>query len=102
MLGVWTGLGFQVAAEAFADRRYEPDGSLRSRQFPDALLHGAADAAAQAVALVTAGQARTVDGTCIEIRARTLCIHGDTPEALAIVQRIRSEFAAHSIGVAPL
>lgn len=102
MLDLWAGLGFQVAAEAFADRRYERDGSLRSRQFPDALLRDPAGAAAQAVALVTSRRARSVDGTWVGITARTLCVHGDTAEALAIAGRIRSEFLAHSIGVAPL
>lgn len=102
MLDLWAQRGFRVAPEAFADRRYEPGGSLRSRQFPDALIHDPAAAAAQAVALVTTQHTRAVDGTWIGIAARTLCVHGDTAEALAIARRIRSEFAAHSIGVEPL
>lgn len=99
MLEVWAQAGFQVAAEAFADRRYEPDGRLRSRQFPDAMLHDPSNAAAQALALVVNARARAVDGSWIAIAARTLCVHGDTPEALTIARRIRGEFLAHAIAV---
>jgi lactam utilization protein B len=50
MLDVWRAMGMAVAGEAFADRRYEPDGTLRSRQFPDALITDPREAAAQACA----------------------------------------------------
>ena len=58
MLEVWRGMGLPVAGEAFADRRYEPDGSLRSRKFADALITDPAAAAAQAVRLAREGRAR--------------------------------------------
>jgi UPF0271 protein len=74
MLEVWRRMGLAAAGEAFADRRYEPDGSLRSRQFADALITDPAAAAAQAVRL--AGQ----DGV------ETICVHGDTPGAVAILK----------------
>jgi UPF0271 protein len=78
MLEVWRGMGLAVAGEAFADRRYQPDGSLRPRRFADALITDPAEAAAQAVRLASEG------------RAETLCVHGDTPGAVAILKAVRA------------
>jgi len=77
MLEVWREMGLAVAAEAFADRRYEPDGSLRSRKFPDALITNPADAALQAVRLAREGNAQTI------------CVHGDTPGSVEILKACR-------------
>jgi len=73
MLEVWRAMGMTVAAEAFADRRYEPDGTLRSRKFPDALITDPPAAAAQALRLARQGNAQTI------------CVHGDTPGAVEIL-----------------
>ena len=93
MLDVFRQAGFPVAAEAFADRRYEPDGTLRSRKFPDALLLDPADAAAQAVRIAERGKVIARDGTEIAVNAQTICIHGDTPGApqiaAAVAQALR-------------
>lgn len=94
--------GLDVAAEAFADRVYEADGSLRSRRAAGALLHAPADAARQAVAIARDGRVRSHDGTEIAVRADTLCIHGDTPGAVEIATAIRAAFAAAGIELAPL
>ena len=76
-----------VADEAFADRRYEPDGSLRSRLLPGALLD--ADAAAtQALSIARDGMVITGDGTTIAVRADTICIHSDSPGALEIAEAV--------------
>ena len=80
-LAVWSGMGLEVMAEGFADRRYEPDGSLRARSYPDALITDPEAAAAQAVALVRSG------------RAQTVCVHGDTPGAPAILRACREALA---------
>ena len=77
-LAVWRAQGLEVAAEAFADRRYEPDGSLRSRQFADALITDPREAAAQAARFAREGE------------AQTLCIHGDTPGAVEILKACRA------------
>ncbi len=77
MLEVWREMGLPVAGEAFADRRYEPDGSLRNRQFADALITDPAAAAAQAVRFAREGHAETI------------CVHGDTPGAVAILKACR-------------
>ena len=76
-LDVWRGMGLPVAAEAFADRRYEVDGSLRSRKFADALITDPAEAAAQALRFAHEG------------KAQTICVHGDTPGAVAILRACR-------------
>ena len=76
-----------VADEAFADRRYEPDGSLRSRLLPGALLDPD-EAADQAVSIARDGTVTTGDGTTIAVRADTICIHSDSPGALEIAQAV--------------
>jgi UPF0271 protein len=76
MLEVWREAGFRVAAEGFADRRYEPDGSLRSRLLPDALIVEPEEAAAQALRLAEEGGVQTI------------CVHSDTPGAVGIVAAV--------------
>jgi len=77
MVEVWRKMGLNVAGEAFADRRYEPDGTLRSRKFADALITDPKEAAGQAVRLARAGDAQTI------------CVHGDTPGAVEILRACR-------------
>jgi UPF0271 protein len=81
MLEVFREAGFPVAAEAFADRRYETDGTLRSRKFDDALIRDPTEAACQALNIVQRGTVIACDGSEVPINAHTLCIHGDTPGA---------------------
>lgn len=88
MLEVFREAGFPTAAEAFADRRYEADGSLRSRKFEDALLQIPGEAGAQALRMVQQGSVIAVDGTSVTIEAQTICIHGDTPGAIAIAETV--------------
>ena len=99
MLQVWSEAGFRVAAEAFADRRYEPDGSLRSRRHGDALLDSPGAAAAQALAIALEGAAVAPNGSIVRIHAQTLCIHGDTPGAAAIARAIRRRLEEHGVSV---
>lgn len=84
MLEVFREAGFAVAAEAFADRRYEPDGTLRSRKFEDALIRDPKEAARQAVGIVERGVVTASDGSEVAVAAQTICIHGDTPGAVEI------------------
>jgi len=77
MLEVWRGMGLAAMGEGFADRRYEPDGTLRARRFPDALIANPQEAAAQAVRLAGSGDVETI------------CVHSDTPGAVAILQACR-------------
>lgn len=88
MLEVFRGAGFTVAAEAFADRRYEPDGTLRSRKFEDALIRDPKEAARQALGMVEREVVTASDGSEVVVAAQTICIHGDTPGASAIAAEV--------------
>ena len=94
--------GFAVAAEAFADRRYEPDGSLRSRKFEDALLRDPEQAAEQALRIVQQGSVIAAEGSVVPVQAQTLCIHGDTPGAAAIAAVVHRRLEAAGIKIQAL
>jgi 5-oxoprolinase (ATP-hydrolysing) subunit A len=102
MLDVFRRAGFAAAAEAFADRRYEPGGTLRPRKFRDALLHEPADAARQAVGITTRGRVITQNGSEISVTAQTLCIHGDTPNSDRIAAAVAQALRAAGVSVQPL
>jgi UPF0271 protein len=82
--------GLRVAAEGFCDRAYEPDGSLRSRALTGAVYDDPEAAARQAVRLAQRGD---ID---------TLCIHGDTPDALSIARAVRAALHEASVSIAKL
>ena len=88
MLDVFREVGFRVTAEAFGDRRYEADGSLRSRRFEDALIRDPQDAARQALGIAERGAVIACDGSEIAVNAQTICIHGDTPGARGIAEAV--------------
>jgi UPF0271 protein len=102
MLDVFRDAGFSAAGEAFADRRYEPDGSLRSRKFPDALICDPAEAGRQAQIIVEPGMAIACDGSEIDIDAQTLCIHGDTPGAAQIAAAVAQALRQAGVTLSPL
>ncbi len=92
-------VSLRVAREVFADRNYEPDGSLVPRTRPEALLLDAEEAAARVLRMLGEGFVRAVDGSDIAIAAETICVHGDTPDALAFAQQLRVQLAAAGITV---
>jgi len=94
--------GLPVASEAFADRAYEPNGSLRARSSTGAVHTDPAVAAAQAVSIARDGRVRAHDGSMLEIRADTICIHGDTPGAAAMAKAVREALEAAGIEVRAL
>ena len=102
MLEAFHRAGFSVAAEAFADRKYEPNGSLRSRKFADALILNPADAAAQALHIAQAGRVAASDGREIRVEAQTICIHGDTPGAVKIAAAVGERLKNAGIELCPL
>jgi 5-oxoprolinase (ATP-hydrolysing) subunit A len=95
-------VGLRVAAEAFADRAYEPDGSLAPRTAPGAVLDRPDAAAGQALTIVRDGHVIANDGSRIAIDADTLCLHGDTPGALVIAVAVRRALEAADIRVTAL
>ncbi len=85
--------GLRVAHEAFADRRYEPDGSLTPRREADAVIHDVDTAVAQAVRIATDGNVATRSGGTLAIRADTICVHGDRPDAAVFARRLHEALA---------
>ena len=95
-------IGLRTASEVFADRTYQADGSLTPRTQPDALISDVDRAVSQAIAMVREHSVTALNGEVIAIKADTICIHGDGPNALAFAQRIRRELDAHGIAVTPV
>jgi len=102
MLDEFRAAGFRVAAEAFADRRYEKDGTLRARKFRDALLDAPEQAAEQAVRIVEGQGVLTREGTVVPVEAQTICIHSDTPGAEWIAEAVRRTMVASGVEVRAL
>ena len=92
-------LGLRVAREGFADRAYEPDGTLRPRRLPGAVHTDPAIAAAQALRLARDGRVGTFDGGEIRLAVDTICVHGDTPGAAAIARAVRAALEGAGIEV---
>ena len=102
MLDAFRQAGFRVAGEAFADRRYEPDATLRSRKFDDALIRDPAEAARQALSIAERGIVTAHDGTEVQLTADTMCIHGDTPGAPQIAAAVGRALRNAGIALKPL
>ncbi len=92
-------LGLMTVIEGFADRVYEADGRLRSRDLAGALNDDPAAAAAQALSIARDGRARARDGSSVAVPAATICVHGDTPGAAAIAAAVRAALEAAGIAV---
>jgi UPF0271 protein len=99
MAGAAADAGLRFVPEAFADRRYLPDGTLQPRTQPGSVLTDAAEAAAQAVA-IAAGSVTAVDGSSVELRAESICCHGDTPGAVEIAAAVRRGLEDAGVAVA--
>ena len=91
--------GLVFVREAFLDRGYRPDGSLVARGEPGALLHDPAEVAARALRLVREGVVEAVDGALVRVDAASLCVHGDSPDAVAMARAVRAALEADGIEV---
>ena len=87
--------------EAFVDRAYTADGTLVPRSESDAVLTDPDDVVAQAVRIAMSGQVVAVDGTVVPVSARSLCVHSDTPGALALAIRVREALVMSGVTIAP-
>ncbi|MBN2394476.1 MAG: LamB/YcsF family protein [Anaerolineae bacterium] len=94
--------GLRVAYEGFADRAYSEDGSLVPRSAPGAVIRDPALATARAIRMVTQDEVEAVTGKVIPLHIDTLCIHGDTPGAVAIAAMLREALEVAGVVVAPL
>ena len=93
-------LGLRTVPEAFADRAYQPDGQLVPRRDPGAVLHEPDEIAERVTAMVTTGQVTAVDGSTIPIEVESVCVHGDSPDAVRIAAAVRQRLAADGIELA--
>jgi 5-oxoprolinase (ATP-hydrolysing) subunit A len=90
----------QTACEVFADRNYMPDGSLVSRSSPDAFVHDPVEAADRVLRMLREHKIRAINGADIPIVVETICVHGDNPEAVEFVQKLREQLARAEIMIA--
>ncbi|MDQ3779520.1 MAG: LamB/YcsF family protein [Chloroflexota bacterium] len=93
--------GLKTAREGFADRAYNADGTLVARRIPGAMIENPEIAAERASRLVTEGLVETIDGHDLALTIDSLCIHSDTPGALAMATAIRRRFDEAGITVRP-
>ena len=93
--------GLRVIAEAFADRAYTPQGTLVSRREPGAVLHDSALVASRMLRLVRDGVVEAVDGSLASVQAQSICVHGDSPGAVAMARAVRAALEADGIAVRP-
>lgn len=92
--------GLATVAEAFADRGYRPDGQLVSRREPGAVLHDPELVAARMLRLATEGRIEAADGSTLALRAGSICVHGDSPGAVAMAARIRAVLLENGVTIA--
>jgi UPF0271 protein len=93
--------GLTTVAEAFADRAYTPEGTLVSRRQEGAVLDDVDEIAARCLRLVTAGEVEATDGSVVPVRAASVCVHGDTPGAVAVARAVRTALEDAGVTVGP-
>lgn len=91
----------RYASEVFADRTYQPDGSLTPRSWENAMIQDPLAAEEQVMKMVTEGKVMTADGNFIPIEADTVCVHGDGPNALDFANALRRRLANEGIKIGP-
>ncbi|SDD54530.1 UPF0271 protein [Geodermatophilus telluris] len=93
--------GLTVVAEAFADRAYTPEGTLVPRRLPGAVLHDPDEIARRCVAMATGEPVAAVDGSLLVLAPASICVHGDTPGAVAIARQVRAALTRAGVALAP-
>ena len=91
--------GLATVGEAFADRGYLADGNLVPRSQPGALVLDPDAVAARVVRLAVSGEVVAVDGTVVAVDARSVCIHGDTPDAVALAHAVRAALEVAGVAI---
>ena len=92
--------GVRAVGEVFADRTYQPDGTLTPRDKPGAMITDESTALAQALSMIEQGKVRSLAGADVPVAAGTLCLHGDQPGAVAFARALRAAFSERGIAVA--
>ena len=92
--------GLRAVPEAFADRAYNPDGTLVSRTLPGAVLHDPAEVAEHVLRMASESAVRTIDGSVLKIHAESVCVHGDSPGAVTMAAAVREALTEAGITTA--
>jgi len=95
-------MGLRVANEVFADRAVNDDGALVARDLPGAVIKDVEQTIDRVIEMLTIGQVKSIQGNRIEVRADTICVHGDNPCALEFVKSIRKRLSEEGIKLMPI
>ena len=95
-------MGIRVAQEIFADRALNADGSLVSRSHPNSVIHDTEEVVKRSITMVSTGVATAITGEEISVEADSLCIHGDTPNAVELAKALKTELMANGIEIVPV
>jgi len=95
-------MGIKVAHEVFADRAYNPDGTLVPRSKPGAVIHEVEEIAERVISMVKDGGVKAVNGEWVELKVDTICVHGDNPRAVQIAARIRRVLEDEGVKIVPM
>jgi UPF0271 protein len=93
--------GLRTVAEAFADRAYTPEGTLVNRREPGAVLHDTDEIARRCVRMAVDREVEAVDGSVVPVDAASICVHGDTPGAVAIARAVKHALSAADVTIEP-
>ena len=93
--------GLTVVEEVFADRAYTADGQLVSRTQPGAVVHDVNEVASRALAMARDGVVKSIGGQTIKLNAQSICVHGDSPNAVALARAVRQAFDAAGLKIEP-
>ncbi|WP_297474997.1 5-oxoprolinase subunit PxpA [Thermococcus sp.] len=92
-------MGVKVAHEVFADRAYNPDGTLVSRSKPGAVIHDKDEIAERVISMVKDGGVKAINGEWVELKVDTICVHGDNPKAVEIAAHVRKALEEEGVKV---
>jgi UPF0271 protein len=95
-------VGLKFACEVFADRNLNPDGTLVSRKLPNAVIHDEELACKRVLRMVKEGVVEAVDGSLVKVKADTICVHGDNPQAVEFAKKIKRTLEENGVKVAPM
>ena len=95
-------VGLRAASEVFADRAYNIDGSLVSRKYDGAVIKNASQVKERVIRMVKEGEVETIGGELIDVKADTVCVHGDNPHAVELVSNLASELRTQNVDITPM
>lgn len=92
--------GLRVIREAFADRGYNPDGTLVSRREPNAVMHDPEQVAQRVLQVAATGSVTAIDGTEVQVQAESVCVHGDSPGSVELTRSVVERLGQSGITIA--